>query len=63
MVSHRGHTLTCAWRRNTFYVAATSESMAALVEILRSYTKTEVTEKSPQKPNQKQKRPGPDRGS
>ena len=57
VVSHRGHTLTCAWRRNTFYVAATSESMAALVEILRSYTKTEVTEKSPQKPNQKQKDP------
>ena len=45
----RGHSATVAWRRNTFYVAATSESLQGLVEILRTYTKEEVACKIPEK--------------
>ena len=55
-VCHRGHSLTVAWRRNVFYVGATSASIAALVEVLRSYTKSEVAEKSPEKPKEKETR-------
>ena len=55
IVSLRGHSLTVAWRRQTIYVAATSESLASLVQILRTYTKDEVASKSPEKPKEQNK--------
>ncbi|CAE7467275.1 unnamed protein product [Symbiodinium sp. CCMP2592] len=48
-ISFRGSELTVAWRRKVLFVEATSKSVAALVSIIKSYTKTDVEKCPPAK--------------
>ena len=48
-VAFRGSELTVAWRRKVLFVEATSKSVAALVSIIKTYTKTDVEKCQPAK--------------
>ena len=48
-VNLRNRTVTIAWKRGSLHVLAESSCMGQFLDILRSYSKTEVEEKTPQK--------------